>query len=69
MTRIEDLNIDDKIKMDNKGNMTIKNRGIITDKELSIVDLIISLENRITELECEVSTLLAELSRARRQRV
>lgn len=61
MTRIEDLNVDNKINMDNKGNMTIKGKGVKIDKELSFVDIILTLENRITELECEVTNLIAQL--------
>ncbi len=61
MARIEDLNVDNEINVDKKGNMTIKGKAIKIDKEISFVDIILNLENRITELECEVNTLLAEL--------
>lgn len=61
MARIEDLNIDNKINVDNKGNMTIKGNAVKTGKELSLVDVIMNLENRITELECEVTNLIAQL--------
>ncbi len=49
------------------GGITIKN--IKLNENSTDMDIIKRLENRITELECEVSALLAELGRTRRQRV